>query len=108
MIRKIKDTNSFYIYEEGNKVGNFTIIKRAEGHLGFWNFDIYPEFRDKGYGKKSLLDLIKRLVKLSIKTLWLYVDKTNLKALHIYNKCGFEIINETVWNYQMQINLTKL
>lgn len=50
---------------------------------------IQPEFRNKGFGKILIKDLIEKSKNLQLNKLWLKVDKINSNAIHLYESNGF-------------------
>ncbi|MFY7698356.1 MAG: GNAT family N-acetyltransferase [Legionella sp.] len=66
---------------------------------------ITPRLQSNGYGSHMLIATVNLAIKLQVKQLILDVDSMNLKALHLYKKSGFDIIN--TMNY-WEIDLTML
>jgi ribosomal protein S18 acetylase RimI-like enzyme len=68
-------------------IGSFDLFKRC-GRLEIWSFEIYGEHRGQGFGQQMMREAIEvtqghKLV--------LYVEKDNVRAIHVYEKCGFRI-----------------
>lgn len=60
--------------------------------LGRLSLFLKPEFWGQGYAQEVIELLIKRAFdEFELHKLWLMVWATNEKALHLYQKCGFEI-----------------
>lgn len=88
-------------YEEGDPSIrlNFTNGEDRIGHAyisgfdspnGFlYNFRIYERFQDQGYGSDCLEYMLERY-----RITQLTVHQSNLKAIHLYEKFGFEIVDE--------------
>lgn len=110
MIRRISPLQNsqvwHYIYEKGNRVGKFSLSIEKDGSIGFWNFVIFPEFRKKGYGKKSIKDLISRLKKQNKEKLYLYVAKDNKIAHDLYKSLSFKTYKETDYSFWMELKLS--
>ena len=78
-----------------NKVGCLLVAKKDDGVI---LDEIYlEEYRNKGIGT----DIIKNILKINpIVYLWVY--KKNIKAISLYKKMEFKIINETENRYYMK------
>ena len=59
-------------------------------------FAIFEPFQDRGYGQQALDYLIQRYM---ITSLWVRSD--NKKAIHIYEKYGFEKSKETMFEMKV-------
>ena len=53
---------------------------------------IYESYQSKGYGTEIVKVLIKDY---GINCLW--VNDDNTKAIHVYEKCGFQKVKPTMW-----------
>ncbi len=51
---------------------------------------VWPRFQNIGIGTELTRCCVQMARKLGFEKLWLPVDCTNLRARHIYVKCGFE------------------
>ena len=78
-----------------NKVGCLLVAKKDDGVI---LDEIYlEEYRNKGIGT----DIIKNILKINpIVYLWVY--KKNIKAISLYKKMKFKIINKTENRYYMK------
>ncbi|HWQ20004.1 MAG TPA: GNAT family N-acetyltransferase [Methanotrichaceae archaeon] len=57
------------------------------------SFVVREDFRGKGAGKMIMKHVVKEMRLNSISSLYLYVKKENLKAINLYEDCGFKIID---------------
>lgn len=72
-----------------NKVGCLLVVKKDDGVI-LDEIYLEEEYRNKGIGT----DIIKNILKINpIVYLWVY--KKNIKAISLYKKMKFKIINET-------------
>lgn len=79
-----------------NKVGCLLVVKKDDGVI-LDEIYLEEEYRNKGIGK----DIIKNILKNnSIVYLWVY--KKNIKAISLYKKMKFKIINKTENRYYMK------
>jgi ribosomal protein S18 acetylase RimI-like enzyme len=68
-------------------VGSFNLCERC-GRLEIWSFGIYGEHRGQGFGQQMMQEAIEVA---KDRKLVLYVEKDNVIAIHVYEKCGFRI-----------------
>lgn len=79
-------TKKFTIKVNGKKVGEIKATIYGK-QIGLGSFEIYPQYRNKGYGTKALKRLINELKK-DYDLIYCFIDKDNDVALHIYKKLG--------------------
>ena len=63
----------------------------GESSIFIYDFYIQPEYRNKGYGKRSMIMLEDNLKNSQIKQIKLRVAYSNEKALALYKELGFNI-----------------
>lgn len=56
--------------------------------------DVHPNFQNKGFGTNLLKYAIFKIKKKGYKNVCLQVDENNAKALKLYKKFGFEIVEK--------------
>ncbi len=79
-----------------NKVGCLLVAKKDDGVI-LDEIYLEEEYRNKGIGT----DIIKNILKINpIVYLWVY--KKNIKAISLYKKMKFKIINKTENRYYMK------
>ena len=61
-----------------------------------YDFLIYEEYRNKGYGKQTLAALEEKVKELEIETISLHVFGHNKAAIHLYEAVGYEITDMTM------------
>ena len=89
----IKEKESYIeleLFDGETKIGNAE-VDVANKMLSM--FDIYEPYQNKGYGTEALKQLID---KYDIDILWVRSD--NKRAIHVYEKCGFEIDESTMYS----------
>lgn len=72
--------------------------------LGIGSFEIFPEYRNQGYGTKAIKELINKY-KDKYKLIYCYVDKTNVDAIRFYKRIGEVITNNDKNNDQHYVIL---
>ena len=69
------------IWVDGTKVGTVELCpERSE----ISRLIIFEPYQNKGYGTQ----VVKELIQMGYKSLWVRSD--NLRAIHVYKKCGFK------------------
>lgn len=84
------------IYVNNEKVGCLLVENKDDGVLLNEIF-LEEEYRNKGIGTDIIKDVI---TKNDIVYLWVY--KSNIKAVSLYKRLGFNIIEETKTRYYMK------
>ncbi|MCF0124938.1 MAG: GNAT family N-acetyltransferase [Clostridia bacterium] len=78
----------YYFYIDGIKIGRCILITYKDNNEVFLSdFVLEEQFQNKGYGTEILKKLISDYSLNSLS-----VDTDNLRAIHIYEKVGFEKI----------------
>jgi predicted GNAT family acetyltransferase len=77
------------LFVDGVKIGEAEVDINGK-MLG--RLSIYEPYQDKGYGTKIVEDLCNEY---GLDCLWVNAD--NKKAIHVYEKCGFEIKEPTMY-----------
>ena len=94
-----KEENAFVIYNEGQElIGNFSFDYDEEQDVFMFGVQMRPSFTGKGMGTeiiKSILDFGRDEYKFD--TIELLVAKFNKRAIRLYEKLGFEKIDEFTW-----------
>jgi ribosomal protein S18 acetylase RimI-like enzyme len=78
---------------DGKDVGEALTRDYKDGEVFLTDFEIFDEYRNKGYGQKALTYLIDKCGVNS-----LTVDPNNKPAMHIYGKFGFKQIGEPYYD----------
>lgn len=82
-----------------DNVGFLRVINNKES-VEIDDLCIYKQFRNLGIGSKVINSIISNYSK----PVFLYVFKKNIDALRLYNKLGFNIIEELETRYIMQLS----
>ena len=85
-----KDVENIYIYEQNNKIIGFIHISKSFEVVDIVNIAVDINYQRNGIGKR-LIDYI--VDKLKPERVLLEVRKSNEKAIKLYEKCHFQIIN---------------
>ncbi len=104
LLQNLINSNSLFLKlvtpkNEEHIIGYVILIKDNEFRFNLINFIIRKKYQNKGYGSllmQETLNVVKKYKE--INKMILNVKTTNLKAIKLYKKFGFEII-ERIENY---------
>ena len=82
-------------------IGSILLKDIQEGKL-IDEIYIEKEFRNNGIGTDIIMKAVK---KSNNKNIYLWVYKENIKAVSLYKRLGFKIIDETESRYYMEYNV---
>lgn len=85
----------FSAVHAGEVVGEISLQEHTKDSLSL-GIHIFEPFRKKGYGLFCLKFAIKKSTELKYRYLICLVEKNNLIATHMLNKCGFIPMNEFI------------
>ncbi len=104
-ISVIKDHIVTYIGIIQDKPIAYGHIDYSSSENKYWlGICLVDEYQGKGFGKQMMNALIYRFNNININTLYLTVDKDNVKAITLYKKYLFNIIDEGDGYYVMCLN----
>ena len=84
-------------------IGSILLKDIQEGKL-IDEIYIEKEFRNNGIGTDIIMKVVK---KSNNKNIYLWVYKENIKAVSLYKRLGFKIIDETESRYYMEYNVKR-
>ena len=94
IFKDLMSKNLLYIFEvEGKKAGMFKLVPfpyRTTHLVYLGGVAMHPNFMGKGLGVKMMKDIIDFSVKSGFNRIELSTATTNDKALHLYEKVGFQ------------------
>ena len=84
-----KSNNVFYykIFDEDTLIGS--IHCELSGKTMYISLLIFPEYQNKGYGTKTLREVINGSFLLDFETIEVSINNDNLPSLHLFEKVGF-------------------
>ncbi|WP_342515101.1 GNAT family N-acetyltransferase [Sporosarcina sp. FSL K6-1522] len=80
----------FIIVAEGQDIGKIR-VSNTDGEAYIYGFAILPEYQGKGYGGKTLCNIVKQEHEAG-RSILLDVETKNMHALGLYEKIGFKIV----------------
>lgn len=101
-----------FLGELGNKISSYRCIvinNKCTGYMGIWkitdeahvtNLSVHPDFQNKKFAHRLLLDSIDECYREKIKYITLEVRVSNEKAIHLYEKFGFKSLGLRKKYYQ--------
>ena len=75
---------------EGEKVAGYVGSQSVMGESDMMNVAVHPDFRRQGIGERLILELIDQLANRGNHSLTLEVRASNVSAIGLYRKLGFE------------------
>jgi len=86
--------NYFYsIYENANMIGYiwFGTDNENESNAFIFDFEIYDQYQNNGFGSKAIKLAENEAKKMGFSTIGLHVFGSNERAIHVYQKSGYNI-----------------
>ena len=84
----------FYVAFSGDKIAGYIGSHNVLGEVYITNVAVFPEFRRTGVGKALVEFLVNGMKEENAEFVTLEVRKSNLNAISLYEKCGFEKVGE--------------
>lgn len=97
LIRALEAPNrTQYIAHQNGAPAGIGAIGDEEGEATVFGLAVSPELQNRGIGRGMLALLLRELNKKGNRTVYIEVDSTNERALHLYLSCGFveEVVND--------------
>jgi len=85
----------YFLIKDNEYIGYGQIILNR-GVYTLVNFGILEEYRGCGFGIKFINYIIELCIKDNISDLYIRVDEKNIKAINLYKKIGFDVIDEVI------------
>jgi len=80
------------VMEDAQRIVGYGVVSFVVGEAELLNLCIDPSLQGKGRGADLLEHLVDKAIDSGNKDMYLEVRESNLAALHIYEKCGFNEI----------------
>lgn len=88
------------VIEREERVIGYSILSVAAGEAHILNLCVDPHFRELGYGEQLLDDILSRAVAAKVGKIFLEVRPSNVMAIALYKKKGFQQIASRSAYYQ--------
>lgn len=69
-------------------------IAQMKTDIEIYNIAVSPSYQNQGIGQKLINQLVNHTANLPLRSIWLEVRESNLKAIKFYEKNGFTIISK--------------
>lgn len=76
------------------RLAGFVAVRFAADEAEILTVAVHSRYRRRGYGRLLMDDVIRRLYRERIATLFLEVDRTNRPAVRLYQRLGFKVAGE--------------
>lgn len=84
----------FYVAFLGEKIAGYIGSHNVLGEVYITNVAVFPEFRRKGVGKALVEFLFNEMKSENAEFVTLEVRESNMNAISLYEKCGFEKVGK--------------
>ncbi|KYC65897.1 hypothetical protein B4099_3527 [Heyndrickxia coagulans] len=92
MVMAYANRGECYVAEIEEKViGVYILLPARPGIVELANVAVAKEYQGKGFGKRLVLDAIRRAGKRGFKTIEVGTGNSSISQLALYQKCGFRI-----------------
>ena len=102
--KKESYTHSHFLVQDGEVIGALKIVKDFT-RFKIYNVGILKDYQNCGFGTEMMEHLIKLSKDEGAKKLWLWVEKKNTRAKHVYEKVGFKVTVNDDFTYEMELKL---
>lgn len=76
------------------RLAGFVTVRFAADEAEILTIAVHSRYRGNGYGRLLMDDVVRRLYRERIATLFLEVDRTNRAAVRLYQRLGFKVAGE--------------
>ena len=98
IIPTFESYDHYYVFEENQVWISFAYFQIFYERAELLYLYVNENDRNLGYGTKFLKSLLDKMNHLGVEEITLEVNVQNEQAIHLYKKCGFEIVR-TIKNY---------
>jgi len=90
-----------------NPIGACGLKNITKNDAEYWGYIGEKSYWGKGLGKIILSKTLQKAKELDVESIWLKVNKSNIRAINLYKKAGFKFINESdnISEFIMKIHL---
>jgi ribosomal-protein-alanine N-acetyltransferase len=76
------------------RLAGFVLVRFAADEAEILTIAVHSRYRGRGYGRMLMDDVVRRLYRERIATLFLEVERTNRAAVRLYHALGFKVAGE--------------
>ncbi len=92
--------------KDGKIIGHAAVIPTEDGKNVDLTIFVHQDYQDRGIGQELLKRIIEICRKNGFEGIMLVTERTNRRAIHVYKKFGFEVVNPE-YEYDMYLDLRK-
>lgn len=98
--------NGFNIVAEhdGRVIGHLAIVPTKDGKKVDLTIFVHQDYQNRGIGQEMLKLIIDYCKKIGLEGIMLVTERTNAKAVHVYKKLGFNVVDPH-YEYDMYLSL---
>jgi GNAT superfamily N-acetyltransferase len=100
----IKDGRNYLAWREGSIIGHVAVLPDARNVDAECLIFVDQFNRGIGIGTALIRTAIKQAEEIRIKLLWLIIDAHNIRAMRLYNKCGFNFSDQHNWESERMMS----
>ena len=93
----------FFVAFSGEEIVGYIGSHNVLGEVYITNVAVFPEFRRNGFGKALVEFLVNEMKSENAEFVTLEVRKSNINAISLYEKCGFQKVGERKKFYEKPI-----
>lgn len=98
-------SEGFLAWVQNKIVGHSALIADLEKQDGEFLIFVDQDFRNRGIGTQLTCMALDRAKEMSLKAVWLTVERFNFRAIALYKRFGFQFCDEDDWERAMRIEL---
>jgi ribosomal protein S18 acetylase RimI-like enzyme len=92
---------------DGKAIGHIVIVPTEDGKNADVTIFVHQSAQNRGIGQELMKRMIKFAKKAGFKGIMLVTERTNARAIHVYKKLGFEVV-DPYFEYDMYLDLRKV
>ena len=90
--------------KDGKIIGHAAVIPTEDGKKVDLTLFVHQDYHDRGIGQELLKRIIEICRKNDFEGIMLVTERTNRRAIHVYKKYGFKVVNPE-FEYDMYLKL---
>jgi GNAT superfamily N-acetyltransferase len=98
---------AFVAEKDGRIIGHAVLVPTEDGKEVDVTIFVHQDFQNRGIGQQLMKVVIDYSKKKGYKGMMLVTERTNKRAIHVYKKLGFEVV-DPYFEYDMYLDLRKV
>jgi len=100
-----KEGFSIVAEQDGKIIGHLAIVPDKKGQVVDMSIFVHQDYQNRKIGQQMISLIIEYCKMVGYKGIYAITCKDNLRAVHVYKKLGFKIIDDS-YEYDMYLDLT--